>query len=160
MQNVSLPVFGRGFETYHHRQMDIGRTHISLTAVSPWRYGSDNVVSRKSPLRSPRPQRTFSLFCVFGMFLKPLLVKRLSFLAFVETADFRNDVSCKGIQNLFRYIYIIFVFLFVHMCLSAIYAPLARLRAVYSLSWEKICPTAFVSLVGHKLSDFRPLSWR
>ena len=45
-----------------------------------------------------------------------------------------------------------------HMCLSAIYAPLARLRAVYSLSWEKICPTAFASLVGHKLSDFRPLS--
>ena len=48
-------------------------------------------------------------------------------------------------------IYIIFAFLFVHMCLSAIYAPLARLRAVYSLSWEKICPTAFASLVGHKL---------
>ena len=46
----------------------------------------------------------------------------------------------KGIQNLFRYIYIIFVFLFVHMCLSAIYAPLVRLRAVYSLSWEKYAP--------------------
>ena len=88
------------------------------------------------------------------MFLKPFLIKRPSLITFIETADFRNDVSCKGIQNLFRYIYIIFVFLFVHMCLSAIYAPLARLRAVYSLSWEKICPTAFTSLVEHKFSIF------
>ena len=48
MQNASLPVFGRGFETYHHRQMDIGRTPTFLKAVSPLKFASDVKTEKES----------------------------------------------------------------------------------------------------------------
>ena len=55
MQNVSLPVFGRGFETYHHRQLRnfLFDTHPRLLARLLSRTGSFFAFSRDS-LRSRR----------------------------------------------------------------------------------------------------------
>ena len=85
--------------------MDIGRTSIISKAVSPLKFDSDV----KTEKEGQGYKNLGSLFVVLGvlavfLLLQPFLECRLAFLTVVILSDFRNQMSCKGIDDRLRQI--------------------------------------------------------
>ena len=96
---------GRGFESLQVHQMDIGRTSIISKAVSPLKFDSDV----KTEKEGQGYKNLGSLFVVLGvlsvfLLLQPFLECRLAFLTVVIGSDFRNQMSCKGIDDRLRHL--------------------------------------------------------
>ena len=94
---------GRGFESLQVHQMDIGRTSIISKAVSPLKFDSDV----KTEKEGQGCKNLGSLFVVLGvlavfLLLQPFLQCRLAFLTVIILSDFRNQMSCKGIDDRLR----------------------------------------------------------